>query len=334
MKYVTLKNTDLRVSNISMGTGSFGDRIDRKAAFEILDRYCELGGNFIDTANAYCKWIPGAGNCAEKMLGEGLKTVDDSKIIVATKGGHYDFAAPQVSRISEAEIRKDLEESLKTLQRDCIDLYWLHRDDPAVPTQEILSWMEKLREEGKIRYYGASNFTLARLQEFEKCAAENHVQGFCAVSNQWSLARKKSAYGVGDDRTTVAASEDEYKWHVQTGMPLIPYSSTASGLFDRLYQASVVAKDGKVVEPAGEINLPQPLLDEFLNERNLLIYEELCKRHEEQGVSIFALSIAYLFSQPFQVIALSSVDVPEQVAGLLSASELTMDAAFVEKFGK
>ena len=117
-------------------------------------------------------------------------------------------------------------------------------------------------------------------------------------------------------------------------MPLIPYSSTASGLFDRLYQAGVVAKDGKVVEPAGEINLPQPLLDEFLNERNLLIYEELCKRHEEQGVSIFALSIAYLFSQPFQVIALSSVDVPEQVAGLLSASELTMDAAFVEKFGK
>ena len=334
MKYVTLKNTDLRVSNISMGTGSFGDRIDRKAAFEILDRYCELGGNFIDTANAYCKWIPGAGNCAEKMLGEWLKTVDDSKIIVATKGGHYDFAAPQVSRISEAEIRKDLEESLKTLQRDCIDLYWLHRDDPAVPTQEILSWMEKLREEGKIRYYGASNFTLARLQEFEKCAAENHVQGFCAVSNQWSLARKKSAYGVGDDSTTVAASEDEYKWHVQTGMPLIPYSSTASGLFDRLYQAGVVAKDGKVVEPAEEINLPQPLLDEFLNERNLLIYEELCKRHKEQGVSIFALSIAYLFSQPFQVIALSSVDVPEQVAGLLSASELTMDADFGEKFGK
>lgn len=197
MKYVTLKNTDLRVSNISMGTGSFGDRIDRKAAFEILDRYCELGGNFIDTANAYCKWIPGAGNCAEKMLGEWLKTVDDSKIIVATKGGHYDFAAPQVSRISEAEIRKDLEESLKTLQRDCIDLYWLHRDDPAVPTQEILSWMEKLREEGKIRYYGASNFTLARLQEFEKCAAENHVQGFCAVSNQWSLARKKARMASG-----------------------------------------------------------------------------------------------------------------------------------------
>lgn len=334
MKYVTLKNTDLRVSNISMGTGSFGERIDKKSAFEILDRYCELGGNFIDTANAYCKWIPGAGNCAEQILGEWLKTAKTSDVVIATKGGHYDFAAPQVPRVREAEIRKDLEESLQTLHRDCIDLYWLHRDDPAVPAEEILTFLEKLREEGKIRYYGASNFTLARLQEFEKCAAENHMQGFCAVSNQWSLARKKSAYGVGDDSTTVAASEDEYKWHIQTGMPLIPYSSTASGLFDRLYQAGVIAKDGKVVEPTGEINLPKPLLDGFLNERNLLIYEELCKRHEEQGVSIFALSIAYLFSQPFQVIALSSVDVPEQVAGLVSASELTMDEAFVKKFGK
>lgn len=334
MKYVTLRNTDLRVSNISMGTGSFGDRIDKKSAFEILDRYCELGGNFIDTANAYCKWIPGAGNCAEQILGEWLKTAKASDIVVATKGGHYDFAAPQVSRIRESEIRKDLEESLQTLHRDCIDLYWLHRDDPTVPAEDILALLEQLRTEGKIRYYGASNFTLARLREFEKCAAENHIQGFCAVSNQWSLARKKSAYGVGDDNTTVAVSEEEYKWHVQTGMPLIPYSSTASGLFDRLYQAGVVAKDGKVIAPAGDINLPQPLLDEFLNERNLYIYEELCRRHEQEGTSIFALSIAYLFSQPFQVIALSSVDVPEQVAGLVSASELTMDKAFVEKFGK
>ena len=106
MERVLLKGTDLELSNICLGTGSFGEKITKEQAYQILDAYVEAGGNFIDSANVYCKWVDGLGNSSEQYIGSWLRERHAyQKVVVATKGGHYDFRDPSRSRVSEEAIR-------------------------------------------------------------------------------------------------------------------------------------------------------------------------------------------------------------------------------------
>ena len=130
MKYIQLNNTDLNISPICLGTAGFGDKSDLEKSFEILNAFVRAGGNFIDTANVYCKWLKGHGNCSEQIIGKWLKESGmQGKVIVATKGAHYSFEDPGRSRVNKEDIRMDLDESCRTLGKDEMDFYWLHRDD-------------------------------------------------------------------------------------------------------------------------------------------------------------------------------------------------------------
>lgn len=134
MKYMQLNNTDLNISPICLGTAGFGDKSDLEKSFEILNAFVRAGGNFIDTANVYCKWLKGHGNCSEQIIGKWLKESGmQGKVIVATKGAHYSFEDPGRSRVNKEDIRMDLDESCRTLGKDEMDFYWLHRDDPEKP---------------------------------------------------------------------------------------------------------------------------------------------------------------------------------------------------------
>ena len=124
MKYIKLRNTSLELSNICLGTASFGTRLSEPEIFEILDAFIEAGGNFIDTANIYGKWAEDKLNHSEQIIGKWLKSRNSyNKIIIATKGGHFDFDTPHISRVNKEDIQKDIEESLKSLGLDCIDFY-------------------------------------------------------------------------------------------------------------------------------------------------------------------------------------------------------------------
>ena len=139
MKYMQLNNTDLNISPICLGTAGFGDKSDLEKSFEILNAFVRAGGNFIDTANVYCKWLKGYGNCSEQIIGKWLKESGmQGKVIVATKGAHYSFEDPGRSRVNKEDIRMDLDESCRTLGKDEMDFYWLHRDDPEKPAEEIV----------------------------------------------------------------------------------------------------------------------------------------------------------------------------------------------------
>ena len=95
MKYIQLNNTDLNISRICLGTAGFGDKLDQEKSFEVLDAFVQAEGNFIDTANVYCKWLEGHGNCSEQIIGKWLKDRGaEGKVIVATKGAHYSFEDP------------------------------------------------------------------------------------------------------------------------------------------------------------------------------------------------------------------------------------------------
>ncbi len=334
MKHIVLKGTDLKVSNICLGGGNFGEKLNRETVYKVLDAFVEGGGNFIDTANVYCRWISGLANCSEEMIGEWLKSRDaGNKVIIATKGAHYDFKEPHISRATKEDIRHDLHESMKTLGLDRIDLYWLHRDDKNKPIEEIMDWMEELVKEGKIRYYGASNFNKERMEKARIYAGKNYLQGFSAVSNLWSAASVNPVYHTMRDATMELIDEASYEWHKQTKMPFIPYTSTANGFFEKLYRANPEVKEGELLTPAEELGLSDKLIKTYLNKRNLSLYEEFLAIHKENGASLIALSLAFLLNQPFEVVPVSSVTKLEQLNGLLEASEIPMDKRIIDKFG-
>ena len=109
MKYVNITNTELTVSVVCLGSSHFGSLISEETAFEILDRFTEGGGNFIDTANVYGRWHPGGQNLSEQVIGRWLKSRNAyGKLIVATKAAHYDPKTPQIMRLSEDDINKDI----------------------------------------------------------------------------------------------------------------------------------------------------------------------------------------------------------------------------------
>src|SRR5580658_2584534 len=125
MTKVQIPGTDLTVSSLCIGTGSYGTAISREDAFAMLDRFVELGGTFVDTANIYGNWVKDVErSISEKVIGAWMEERDcRHEIVVGTKGAHFDLATPTVSRVSPTEIVKDLDESLASLRTDRIDLY-------------------------------------------------------------------------------------------------------------------------------------------------------------------------------------------------------------------
>ncbi len=124
MKRITLNKTSLKVSPICLGTADFGDKVSQELAFKILDHFYDRGGNFIDTAAVYGRWLPSGENISEQMIGQWLRLKKTSSpVIVATKGGHYKLNAPEISRITKKDITADIENSLRTLGLETIDLY-------------------------------------------------------------------------------------------------------------------------------------------------------------------------------------------------------------------
>ena len=309
MKKQILDRTDLELSKICYGTGNFGDRLTESEAFAILDAYVDAGGNFIDTANVYCRWIPGLGNSSEQYLGAWLKERQAyHKVSVATKGGHYDLDRPEQPRISKEEIARDLEESLRTLGLDCVDFYWLHRDDEQIGISEIIDFMEDFVRQGKIRYYGASNYSQARMSAALGYAKKQQIQGFSAVSNQWSMAEVNPGCNMNPDPSLILTGRAYERWHRETGMPLIPYSSGAHGFFQKLYDKQ---------------ELSEAMKRAYLNEQNADKFKWLCEQSRERGVSVHTLSIAWLLNQPFTVFPVVSVSSAGQLKDLIRASEIT-----------
>lgn len=331
MKYIQLNNTDLNVSRICLGTAGFGDKLDQEKSFKVLDTFVQAGGNFIDTANVYCKWLEGHGNCSEQIIGKWLKDRGtQGKVIVATKGAHYSFEDQGRSRVNREDIRTDLDESCRTLGTDVIDFYWLHRDDPKKPAEEIVDILEELQKEGRIRYFGFSNYRTKRLKEIQKCLEERNHPGITAVSNQWSLAGINPGGNTNPDPTLVEFSREEYKWHCETKTASIPFSSTAMGFFSKLQKMGVLYTEK--VDTFWMRNMESQIADisesikkSYWNETNLRTYQKLLKLQKETGHSLQSLSLAYFFHQPFQTVPVTGVSNLNQLKDALAACDIDFE---------
>ena len=202
MQKIKLNKTDLMVSPVCLGADYFGTARDKDTAFAMLDRFLEAGGSFIDTASIYGRDFKACISRSEEVLGQYLKARPGADIMIATKGGHYDLATKR-TRINREEIVADLDESLRTLELDHIDFYWLHRDRPEIPVEEIVDILEEQVKAGKIRWYGGSNYALTRLQAADAYAKANGLQGFSGVSNHYTPAVETPGCPLYNDDTLV-----------------------------------------------------------------------------------------------------------------------------------
>jgi aryl-alcohol dehydrogenase-like predicted oxidoreductase len=294
-----LPNTEMRVAEICLGGGDLGGRLDKVFSFALLDRYIELGGNFIDTAHVYNNWIPGERSRSEKMIGAWMHSKRNrDNLIIATKGGHPDLRHMNVPRLSNREILEDLEESLIYLQVDHIDLYWLHRDDLSRPVEELVDLLAAQVKAGKIRYAAVSNWCLERLQAAQEYAARAGLPPFAADQVLWNAAAIDRA--AIPDTTIHVMDRPLWEYHHASGLAAIPFSSQANGLFDKLEK--------------GRLDPNQPAqFKHYPFAANKARLEKIQAIRTETGWTTTQVILGYLLSQPFTTIPIVG---PKNIAQL------------------
>lgn len=296
-----LPGTSLQVSRLVLGTAWLGVRQSEIEAHALLDAYIEAGGNFIDTARAYSDWVPGETGRSERILGDWLRNRPGlrDRVVIATKGMHAVPTEPLVKRVNRTEARRDLEASLRYLRRDCVELYWLHRDDPSVPVEEIVDFMQAFVREGKVRFLGVSNWQRDRLAAANAFARRLGLTPFCASQTLfhagcWTLPPPQDAGLVRIDPAY-------HRWHAAEGLPLIPYSTQAQGFFSR---------------PTVGVPTATPA--------NLQLARHLATLAADQGVTINALALAYTWHQPFPVFPIVGPNTRTQLDDSLTALRLKL----------
>jgi aryl-alcohol dehydrogenase-like predicted oxidoreductase len=317
-----IPNTTLEVSTICLGTGEIGSGLNEEDSFKLLDLFVELGGNFLDTAHVYGSWVPGLKSPSEKMIGVWMKSRGNrQKMVIATKGAHPDLQTMHIPRMSSQEIIQDLNESLDHLKTDFIDLYWLHRDDPNRPVEEIIQTLESQVRAGKIRYYGASNWKTSRLREAWDFARKNRITGFAGDQTLWNAAVLAGMpYG---DPTTGWMDEERFRFHMETGMAMIPYQSQAFGLFQRMENGTL-----------DQMN--QGFRGFYKSIETGERFERMMHVKAQTGLTITQIVLGYLISQPFVTIPIVGSHKPEQVRDSMTALDVHLslhDVRYIE-FGE
>jgi len=284
VRYCTLPTTDLTVSVLCLGSAHMGTRVSEVASFRILDAFVDKGGTFIDTARAYAVWVPGGEGASETLVGKWLHSRrHGDRVVVATKGGHPAWSSIETPRLSRDEIRQDCLASRSALKIATLPLYWLHRDDPLRPLEDIFSTMEDLRHRGYIRHYGFSNWSTERMRAAMSYAACHGLTGFVANQPMWSYAEVNPA-GI-PDATSYAMDADMAAFHREWNLPVVPYSAQAKGFFNK------VAK-------AGFQGLDADLRAAYDNPLNRSRFDKLTRFARESGHNLAALALAWLVCQP------------------------------------
>jgi aryl-alcohol dehydrogenase-like predicted oxidoreductase len=308
MRLLSLPHTDLHVSALCLGLAEIGVRTTEAEGFALLDAFRAAGGNFVDTARIYSDWVPGEVQRSERILGDYLAACGERDAwVVATKGCHMEQGAPHVQRVSPRCLRIDLEQSLRALRIDCIDLYYLHRDDPTVPLEPVIDTLQDCVRQGLIRAYGCSNWCADRMRAAQAYARASGATGFAANQALWSLGSRHMR--PLPDLTLVAWDDQMAELHRAEPILAVPYSSQATGFFSKLL--------GEVpgVEPRGLEASP------YHTPGNLRLAAALYALSRASGLPVSTLVLAYLLEQDFPVAPVIGPKSPAQLESSLRAVE-------------
>jgi aryl-alcohol dehydrogenase-like predicted oxidoreductase len=296
--------TDLAIVPVVFGGNVFGWTADEARSFELLDAFVDRGFNCIDTADVYSVWMPGhVGGESETILGKWFKKSGKrDKVVLLTKVGMEMKSGGK--GLSKKYILEEVEQSLKRLQTDHIDLYQSHKDDEGVPLEETLEAYAQLIDEGKVRYIGASNYMGARLAEAEDLAEREKLPAYKTLQPEYNLHDRR---GYEQDLAPVA---EKY------GLGVIPYFSLASGFLTGKYQSPEDAKGKK----------REARVQKYFDERGMKILKALKNVSDETGAEQAAVSLAWLLAQPTITAPIASATNTQQMEALFAAVELKLSA--------
>ncbi len=299
------------VSVIGLGTANFGGTTAESQACEFMDMYIAMNGNFIDTARVYGDFATPKNGESEKVIGRWISSRHcRDQIFLSTKGGHPPLENMHHSRLSREEIRSDIRASLEDLQTDCVDIYWLHRDDASRPVGEIMETLQELLDDGYTRLTGVSNWTPARILEANAFAAAHGLTPLYANQPQFSLAVQVAF----PEDTLISMDAAAYRMHMETGMTCCCFSSQAHGFFTKL-------------DEAGESRLPESVKTQYLCEENRQIYRRVKQLQQATGLDISSIALAYLTCQPFPTFALVGGSRAEHIRALEKAGDAVLTAS-------
>jgi aryl-alcohol dehydrogenase-like predicted oxidoreductase len=303
-----ISHTDLSVYPICLGGNVFGWTADEAQSFAVLDAYVEAGGNFIDTADAYSAWVPGnKGGESETIIGKWLTARKlQNKIVVATKVAKL----PGYSGLSAKNIRAAVEQSLKRLNVERIDLYYAHHDDTATPLAETLGAFGGLVREGKVKHIAASNYTGARLKEAIDTSRRNGLPSYVAIQPHYNLVHR-SEYET--DLAPLLAREK---------IGSLPYYALAKGFLTGKY------RPGRSVDSARSKGA-----SEYLDARGSALLSALDEIAERERTTVSAVSLAWLLSKPTVIAPIASARTVEQLRDLLPAATLKLSAEDATRLG-
>ncbi|MEO3869906.1 aldo/keto reductase [Nonomuraea sp. B12E4] len=296
----SIGTTDLSVFPLALGTNVFGWTAGKETAFAILDAYVEGGGNFLDTADVYPYWATGE-STSEIIIGEWMaERGNRESIVLATKVG----ALEGRKGLAPATIRAAVEDSLRRLRTDYIDLYWAHVDDRDTPLVETLSTFDALVREGKVRHVGASNYGADRLAEALGISGAEGLVKYVALQQPYNLVER----GYEGDLRDVVAGE---------GLSSTPYFGLARGFLTGKYAPGVDVDSPRAGQAA------QYLTTEH-GPRTLEALAKVAAEHDAEPASV---ALAWVAAQPTVAAPLASARDVRQLEALMTSAALSLTPA-------
>lgn len=296
-----LGRSGLEVSVVGVGCNNFGLRTDVAQTRAVVDRAIELGVTLFDTADRYGS-PPGS---SERHLGEVLGA-RRKRIVLASKFGNAMDDSGHMQGASRRYIRIAVEESLKRLNTDWIDLYQLHRPDPATPIEETLGALDELRREGKIRHAGCSQFSAAQIREAGAAAKKAGIEGLVTGQNHYNLIKRDM------ESEFVPALLD-------CGMSFIPFYPLAGGLLTGKYKPDSAP-------PGSRFATPREQEKRALSGDPWPVLEQLEKFCAARGRTLLELAASWLLSRPAVATMIAGATRPEQVEANVKAAGWKLSA--------
>lgn len=324
MKTRRLGQSAIHVTDICMGTMTFGSQTDEAEALRILDRCFDEGINFYDTAEGYpvppdIKWV----GRTEEIVGRWLKTKNRDAIILATKvsgPSHVWFKSPcrgGTTALDRHNIRTAIEASLMRLQTDYVDLYQTHWPDHDAPYDEIMDALDELVREGKVRILGCSNETSWGLMKSLAASERLGVARYHTIQNNFSLNNRR----FEDELAQVCRQE---------GVSLIPYSPLAGGVLSGKYQGGATPEGARFSRYLAMEGRQAAMGRRFVNDKSLAATERYLAIAAEAGIDPVTMATAWSKQHDFVASTIVGVSSYDQLEPILAAKELVLDAALMK----
>ena len=310
MEHRQLGRTGVSVSKFCLGAMMFGawGNPDHDESIRIIHRALDAGVNFIDTADVYSRGE------SEEIVGEALTGGRRDDVILATKFHNAMGEDPNRQGNSRRWIMRAVEDSLRRLGTDWIDLYQVHRIDPRTDIEETLSALSDLVHQGKVRYIGTSTFPASHIAEAQWVARDRHLQRFVTEQPPYSMLVR-------------AVEADVLPTCLRHGMGVMSYSPLTGGWLSGRWR-----KDTGQQSSSRASRLPERFdLSNPLNERKLDAVEELAQLADEAGITLIELAIAFVLNHPAITAVLIGPRTMGQLESQLTAADVVLDAAVLDR---